>query len=90
MNRMPGFNAVASLSKPTQSYCARTSGISSTISSVTPQTFGALHGFGRAQQLSLPPLPPPGGCAICNLFCYLCRFGLCCEWQCQSIPCYIN
>lgn len=70
---LPGFSAISSLSKPTQSYRARTLGpvlaiSASTISpSMTPQA--AIGRIGRLT-LGVSYPPPSGGCQICDCTCY--------------------
>ena len=54
MSKMPGFNAVSSLSRPTRSYRTRASGIPSAIyPSVVPQQLGAIGGVGGLGGLGL-------------------------------------
>jgi hypothetical protein len=67
---LPGFNALASLSKPTQNYRA----ISETVSAlgvlynIRPQTATIGRIGGLTLGVSYPP--PNGGCQICYCSCY--------------------
>jgi hypothetical protein len=96
MSKMPGFNAVSSLSRPTRSYRARASGSPSAISpSVIPQqAFRAIGGFGGFGGVgALDPLPP--SCSECRWTCTIVSCGPGCRREecydvCQSVPCGIG
>jgi hypothetical protein len=96
MSKMPGFNAVSSLSRPTRSYRTRASGIPSAISrSVMPQQLGAIGGVGGLGGVGIEPLPPT--CSECEWTCTTveckpprkgCRREECHD-VCRSVPCVI-
>ena len=71
---LPGFSAISSLSKPTQSYRARAFGIASAMSASTISPFMRPQAaMGRVGSLTLGVrYPDPRGdeCQICDCTCY--------------------